>query len=50
MSKEEVNKWCQDMADSLNEIVKEMSDEEAQLFLDNVSESFFRLGDDRADH
>jgi hypothetical protein len=50
MNKKEVEQMCQDIADSLNECLKYMTDEGAQQFLDGVSESFFRLGDNRADH
>lgn len=50
LNKEEHKKMCQEIADSINEQIKDMSDENAQEFLDGLSESFFRLGDNREDH
>lgn len=50
MTKDEVKKMCQEIADALNDQMKDMTDEEAQALLDGVSESFFRLGDNRKEH
>ncbi len=50
LNKDEFKKMCQEIADNINEQIKDMSDEEAQAFLDGVSESFFHLGDNRKEH
>ena len=50
MNKDDFKAMCQEIADSINEQLKDMTDEEAQAFLDGMSESFFHLGDNRKDH
>jgi hypothetical protein len=50
MNKQEVEQMCEDIANEINKLIADMSDEDAQAALDNISESFFHLGDNRADH
>lgn len=50
MNKDQIKEWCQELADQINGQLKNMTDEEAQFVLDSLSESFFRLGDNREDH
>ena len=50
LDKKGYEKMCQEIADTINEQLKDMTDQEAENYLDTLSESFFRMGDNREDH
>lgn len=41
LNKQEFKAWCQELADKINEQIADMEPEEAQRYLDILSQSFF---------
>ena len=52
LNKEQFAQWCKEIAEQINNQIKDMDDESAQNFIDAISDSFLgmQLGVKNEDH